>query len=173
MTKLDDRAIANIEVALEKACRVFPNGGDQESREYIAKKLKLSARKGNVTPRELDAVAHSAVQELSEARFGLAAMSESNDLVRRAILSSTDALEALDNALASADLDSAREFIEQAKGQLLGIRARSARHIFTDEQLDSFEPKDFSRALVHASAQPTRYPLSTRSRKIKRKTSPH
>ena len=101
MTKLDDRTIANIEVALEKACRVLPNGGDHESRKYIAQKLKLSAKKGNVTLGELDAIAHSAVQELSEAKFGLAAMSESDDLIRLAILSSTDALEALDNALAS------------------------------------------------------------------------
>ena len=82
MTKLDDRTIANMEVALEKACRVFPNGGDHESRKYIAQKLKLSAKKGNVTLEELDAVAHSAVQELSEAKFGLAAMSESDYLVR-------------------------------------------------------------------------------------------
>jgi hypothetical protein len=172
MTKLGDRTIANIEVALEKACRVLPNGGDQESRKYIAQKLKLSAKKGNVTLRELDAVAHSAAQELSETKFGLAAMPESDDLIRLAILSSTDALEALDNALASADLESAREFIEQAKGHLLTIRTRSARHIFTDDQLDSFEPKAFSSALIHASAQPT-YAPSTRSRKIKRRTSPH
>jgi hypothetical protein len=172
MTKLDDRTTANIEVALEKACRVFPNGGDHESRKYIAQKLKLSAKKGNVTLGELDAVAHSAVQELSEAKLGLAAMSESNYLVRLAILSSTDALDALDNALASADLGSAREFIEQAKGHLLMIRTRSARHIFTDEQLDSLEPKDFASALIHASAHP-RYALSTRSRKTKRRTSPH
>jgi len=172
MTKLDDRTIANMEVALEKACRVFPNGGDHESRKYIAQKLKLSAKKGNVTLEELDAVAHSAVQELSEAKFGLAAMSESDYLVRLAILSSTDALEVLDNALASADLELAREFIEQAKGHLLMIRTRSARHIFTDEQPDSFEPKDFSSALIHASAHP-RYAPSTRSQKIKRRTSPH
>ena len=66
MTKLDDRTIANMEVALDKACRVFPNGGDHESRKYIAQKLKLSAKKGNITLEELDAVAHSAVQELSE-----------------------------------------------------------------------------------------------------------
>jgi hypothetical protein len=145
MTKLDDRTIANI-VALEKACRVFPNGGDHESRKYIAQKLKLCAKKGNVTLGGLDTIAHSAVQELSKAKLGLAAMS-SNDLIGLAILSCTDALEALNNALASADLESAHEFIEQAKGHLLMIRTRSARHIFTDDQLDSFEPKDFSNAV--------------------------
>src|SRR6267142_2875091 len=148
MTKLDHRTIANIEVALEKACRVFPIGGDPESRKYIAQKLKLSAKKGNVTLGALDTIAHSAVQELSKAKLGLAAaMSESNGLIGLAILSCTHALEALDNALASADLESAHEFIEQAKGHLLMIRTRSARHIFTDDQLDSFEPKDFSNAV--------------------------
>src|SRR5512138_2224383 len=171
MTRLDDRTIANMEVALEKACRVFPNGGDHESRKYIAQKLKLSAKKGNITPEELDAVAHGAVQELSEAKFGLPAMSESEGLIRLATLSSTDALEALDNALASADLESARKFIEQAQGHLLTIRTRSARHIFTDDQPDSFEPKDFPNAFIHAGAQPRN--ASTRSRKTKRRTSPH
>src|SRR6476646_7243417 len=87
MTKLDDRTIANIEVALEKACRVFPIGGDHESRKYIAQKLKLSAKKGNVTLGALDTIAHSAVQELSKAKLGLAAMSESNGLIGLAILS--------------------------------------------------------------------------------------
>jgi hypothetical protein len=173
MTKLDGRTIANMKVALEKACRVFPDGGDHESRKYIAQKLTLSATKGHVTLRELDAVAHSAVQELSGAKFGLAAMSESDYLVRLAILSSTDALEVLDNALASADLESARELIKQAQGHLLMIRTRSARHIFTDERLDSFEPKGgFSSELIHASAHPS-YARSTRSRKTKRRTSSH
>ena len=131
MTKLDDRTIAKIEVALEKAFQVFPNGADRESRKYIAQKLTLSAKKGNVALGELDTIAHSAVEELSEAKLSLAAISESNYLLGLAILSCTDALEALDNALASADLESAREFIEQAKGHLLMIRTLSARHIFT------------------------------------------
>ena len=66
MAKLNDRAIANMEVALEDVCKRFPNGGDHESRKFIAQRLKLSARKGNVTLRELSAVAHSALQELSK-----------------------------------------------------------------------------------------------------------
>jgi hypothetical protein len=136
MAKLTDRTIANMAVALEKACRRLPNGGDHESRKYVAQKLKLRARKGNVTPAVLDSIAHSAVQELSKAKLGLAA-------IGLAVLSCTDALEALDNALASADLESAREFIKQAKGQLLMIRTRSARHIFTDVQPDSSGPMEF------------------------------
>jgi len=65
MTKLDERTIANMEVALENACRKFPNGGNHESRKYIAQRLRLSARKGNTTLGALSAVAHRALQELS------------------------------------------------------------------------------------------------------------
>jgi hypothetical protein len=68
MAKLDDRTIANMEVALEKACSRFPNGGDHESRKYVAQKLMLSARKGNTTLGGLDVVAHRAVQELSKSK---------------------------------------------------------------------------------------------------------
>jgi hypothetical protein len=64
--KLDERTIANMEVALEKACREFPNGGDHESRKYIAQKLRLSAIKGNTTLGGLSAVAHTALQGWSK-----------------------------------------------------------------------------------------------------------
>ncbi len=66
MTKLDDRIIANMEVALEKACSGFPHGGDHETRKYIAQKLKLSAKRGNTTLGGLSAIAHSALQDLSK-----------------------------------------------------------------------------------------------------------
>jgi len=66
MGKLDDRTVANMEVVLEEACRGFPNGGDHESRKYIAQKLKLSAEKGNRTLGGLSSVAQSALQELSK-----------------------------------------------------------------------------------------------------------
>jgi hypothetical protein len=66
MTVLDDRTLANMDVVLEEACRNFPNGGDHETRKYIAQKLKLSARKGNTTLGGLSAVAQSAIQELSK-----------------------------------------------------------------------------------------------------------
>ena len=66
MAKLDERTFANMEVALEKACRRFPNGGDHESRKYIAIKLMLSARGGNITLGGLDVVAHRALAEFSK-----------------------------------------------------------------------------------------------------------
>ena len=65
MAKLDDRTIANVEVALEKACRRFPNGGDHESRKQVAHKLMLCAKTGTTTLGRLDVVAHRAVQELT------------------------------------------------------------------------------------------------------------
>jgi hypothetical protein len=66
MAKLDDRTFANMEVALEKACRRFPHGGDHKSRRYIAIKLMLSARRGNTTLGGLDVVAHRALKEFSK-----------------------------------------------------------------------------------------------------------
>jgi hypothetical protein len=67
MTKLDNRTISKMDLALEQACRVFPHGGDHERRRYVVQKLKLSARKGNTTFDGLIAVAIAAVDELSKA----------------------------------------------------------------------------------------------------------
>jgi hypothetical protein len=66
MIKLDDRTIAKMDLALEQACRIFPYGGDHERRRYVAKKLKLSARKGTATLDGLTTVANLAVEELSQ-----------------------------------------------------------------------------------------------------------
>jgi hypothetical protein len=64
MIKLDNRTIVNMDLALEQACRIFPHGGDHERRRYVAQKLKLSARKGNITLEGLTIVANLAVEEL-------------------------------------------------------------------------------------------------------------
>jgi hypothetical protein len=66
MAKLDERTIANMDFVLEETCRVFPHGGDHERRRFIARKLKLCARTGNVTLGELRTVAHSALKELTK-----------------------------------------------------------------------------------------------------------
>ena len=68
MTRLDDRTMANMDFVLEETCRVFPNGGDHERRRYIARKLKLSAKKGNTTLGGLRTVAHGALKEITEQR---------------------------------------------------------------------------------------------------------
>ena len=49
MSKLNERTIANMDFVLEEVCRVFPNGGDHESRKYIAQKLKRHAMQGDTT----------------------------------------------------------------------------------------------------------------------------
>jgi hypothetical protein len=66
MVRLDERTIAHMEAALEKVCRKFPNGGDHETRKFIAQKLKLSAKKGNTTLGGLSTVAHRALDDLSK-----------------------------------------------------------------------------------------------------------
>jgi hypothetical protein len=68
MTRLDERTLANLEVVLENTCKGLPNGGDHESRKYIARKLLQSAEQGNHTLGVLGAVAQSALQALSKRR---------------------------------------------------------------------------------------------------------
>jgi hypothetical protein len=37
MYMMDERTRANMDIVLEEACRDLPNGGDHESRKYVAK----------------------------------------------------------------------------------------------------------------------------------------
>lgn len=63
MANLDERARANMDVALEEACRALPHGGDHDLRKRVAQKLLKSARKGNTTLGGLSAVARTALTE--------------------------------------------------------------------------------------------------------------
>ncbi len=63
MTRLDERTQANMDVALEEACRGLPHGGDHTLRKKIAQKLMQSARKGNTTLGGLSVVAQTALTE--------------------------------------------------------------------------------------------------------------
>jgi hypothetical protein len=65
MTKLDDRALANLEVALDDAFRTFPHGGDHESRKFVARKLLQTAKRGHATLGRLATVAKSALTKIS------------------------------------------------------------------------------------------------------------
>jgi hypothetical protein len=65
MSRIDNRTITKMEIALEKACRVYPNGGDHETRKYVAEQLRLSARKGNTTLDGLCELADRLVERLS------------------------------------------------------------------------------------------------------------
>lgn len=67
MAAIDGQTMTKMEVALEKACRVFPNGGDHESRRQIAEKLRLSAEAGNTTLEGLSALADGLVRKMLKA----------------------------------------------------------------------------------------------------------
>ena len=68
--RLDERALANMEVALEDAFRAHPHGGDHESRKLVARKLMQSARKGNTTLGSLTSIAKSALQKIAMRKAG-------------------------------------------------------------------------------------------------------
>lgn len=68
MAKLDERTRANLDVALEEACRELPHGGDHDLRKKIATKLLQSARKGNVSITGLSTVAQTAMAEVTKQR---------------------------------------------------------------------------------------------------------
>ena len=68
MAKLDDRMRANLDVALEEACRELPHGGDHALRKKIAQKLLESARKGNTTLGGLAVVARTALVKATSER---------------------------------------------------------------------------------------------------------
>ena len=63
--KLDERAMANMEVALDDVFREHPHGGDHDSRKHVARKLMQSACKGITTLGRLTSIAKSALQEIA------------------------------------------------------------------------------------------------------------
>ena len=66
MPTLNERTRANMDVALEEACRELPNGGEHALRKRVAQKLLQSARKGNTTLGGLSAVARTALMEITK-----------------------------------------------------------------------------------------------------------
>ena len=62
---LDERTKANLDVALEEACRDLPHGGDHVLRKRVAVRLLESARKGNTTLGGLSVVARTALIEVT------------------------------------------------------------------------------------------------------------
>ncbi|MGY3239982.1 hypothetical protein ACVMAJ_006872 [Bradyrhizobium sp. USDA 4448] len=53
MDQFPDRVKANMEVVLEEVCTELPNGGDHDSRRYIAEQLIRAARDGKTSLGEL------------------------------------------------------------------------------------------------------------------------
>ena len=64
MAELNERTKANMDVALEEACRTLPHGGDHALRKKVAQKLLRSAEEGKTTLGEFSTVARTALAEL-------------------------------------------------------------------------------------------------------------
>ena len=70
MKPLDERTLANLDVALEAACRDLPHGGDHDFRKKVALKLMGAARKGETSLTALSAVAREAISEMKAKKAG-------------------------------------------------------------------------------------------------------
>jgi hypothetical protein len=64
MVEFNERTQANMDVVLEEACAELPNGGDHESRKFIAEQLIQCARSGRTTLSELMYTARRAIVQL-------------------------------------------------------------------------------------------------------------
>jgi hypothetical protein len=63
--KFDSRTLANMEVALERASQLMPNGAERhEHRRYIARKILARAEDGDKTLDGLTEAASAAAREL-------------------------------------------------------------------------------------------------------------
>ena len=59
------RMVANMEIALERACKFLPAGNDgHEARRYVASKILECAKSGNGSVRALTAAGRAAAIEL-------------------------------------------------------------------------------------------------------------
>ncbi|TMK48498.1 MAG: hypothetical protein E6G70_11265 [Alphaproteobacteria bacterium] len=65
MSEFDERTQANMDVVLDEVCAELPNGGDHESRKYIAEQLLHAARAGKKTLKELTYVGRRALVHLN------------------------------------------------------------------------------------------------------------
>jgi hypothetical protein len=64
MTEFNDRVQANMDVVLEEVCAELPNGGNHQSRKFIAEQLIQAARGGKTTLGELTYVGRRALAHL-------------------------------------------------------------------------------------------------------------
>ncbi len=70
MNEFDERTQANMDVVLEEICSELPNGGDHDSRKFIAEQLMQAARGGKTTLGELTHVGRRALAQLQGPRGG-------------------------------------------------------------------------------------------------------
>ena len=75
----DGRTLANMEIALERACEALPSGSDKHrSRRHIASRIIQCAENGNRTLGGLTAAAMAAARELRVKRTLKAASSQAS-----------------------------------------------------------------------------------------------
>ena len=67
MGEFEERVQANMDVVLEEVCAELPNGGDYESRKYIAEELIRAVRAGKTSLGELTYVGRRALVHLNNA----------------------------------------------------------------------------------------------------------
>ena len=65
---LSERVRANIDVVLDEVCTDLANGGDHESRKFIAEILVTCARQGRTSLGELTYAGRRALAQLSRRR---------------------------------------------------------------------------------------------------------
>ena len=63
--RFDSRTLADMEVALEHACRALSSGEEHDARRHIASKILRCARRGNVSLKALTEAGQIAASELS------------------------------------------------------------------------------------------------------------
>jgi hypothetical protein len=77
----DRRTLANMEIALERACELLANGSENyKTRRHIASRIIKCAEKGNRTLGTLTAAAVTAAKELRSKRVPGAAKAEAGRL---------------------------------------------------------------------------------------------
>ena len=64
MDEFDERALANMDVVLDEVCGQLPNGGDHESRKFIAEQLMRAVRDGKTNLGDLTYVGRRALVQL-------------------------------------------------------------------------------------------------------------
>ena len=68
MSEFEERVQANMDVVLEEVCAELPNGGDHESRKFIAEQLIQCARSGKSALGDLIYAARRALVQLKKKR---------------------------------------------------------------------------------------------------------
>jgi hypothetical protein len=68
MSEFDEGVQANMDVVLEEICAELPNGGDHESRKFIADHLIQCVRSGKTTLGDLMYAARRALVQLKKPR---------------------------------------------------------------------------------------------------------